>query len=552
MPKFKKLNYAKSISQHVIEGNICDTEKEKFFPGRIFIKNGKIFKIERVFKKFKNYILPGFVDSHCHIESSFLSPPLFGALAISQGTVSVVADCHEIANVLGEKGILWMLKSAKKIPFKFFWALPSCVPATKFETTPNRISSKAVKRLLKKEEFVSLGEMMNFPGVISGDKEVLEKIEIAKSLRKPIDGHCPGLTGENLKKYITAGISTDHECTSLKEAKEKQDLGMIIQIREGTAAKNLNDLISLDYDRCFLVTDDLEVKDLLKGQLNGVVKKALGLGVPLFKAIKMATKLPAEHYGLNFGEIKMGREANLVEFKNLKDFKPKRVWIDGKLVFENGKILFPIQSPNLKTAIETKAKKEEDFEIKTTKKLAKVKTIGIIPNQILTKEMIFKMRAKNGKLEPDFKRDILKITVVNRYGKKYIGLGFVKGFGLREGAFASSISHDSHNLICIGTNDKDTAKAINILRKNGGFVYVSKKRISKVKLPLAGLMSNENPQKLEKDIEELEKVLRLAGCKLKNPLSQISFLALLVIPELKIFDKGLFNVKKFQFEKLTI
>ncbi|MFN3301855.1 MAG: adenine deaminase, partial [Patescibacteria group bacterium] len=531
---------------------ICDLENEKFFPGRILIKNRKILKVERVIKKFKKYILPGFIDSHCHIESSFLSPPIFGALAISHGTVSVIADCHEIANVLGERGISLMLKTAKLSPFKFFWALPSCVPATRFETTPNKIGLEEVKKFLKRKEFVSLGEVMDFPAVINREKEIMKKIEIAKRFKKPIDGHCPKLGGKNLKKYIEAGVSTDHESTNLKEAKEKQRLGMIIQIREGSAAKNLKNLIGLDYNKCCLVTDDLEVKDLLKGHLNEVIKKAMKLGVPFFKAIKMVTKIPAQHYQLNFGEIKIGKEANLVEFDNLKDLKPKKVWIEGRLVFENGKILFPIKTLNFEKMINVKLKTEKDFKIKSLEKKVKVRVIEIIPNQILTKEKILEMKVKNRELNPDLKRDILKIAVVNRYGQNNIGLGFVKGFGLKKGSLASSISHDSHNLICIGTNDKDMALAINSLAKNGGFVFTDGKKIFKIELPLAGLMSNEDPKILKNKIEKLEKELKKSGCQLKNPLSQISFLALLVIPELKISDRGLFNVKKFQFEKLIV
>jgi adenine deaminase len=541
MPKFKE-----------IQGNICDLEKENFFPGRILIKDGKIFKIEKISKKFKNYILPGFIDSHCHIESSFLSPPIFGALAISQGTVSTIADCHEIANIFGERGIYLMLKMTKLSPFKFFWALPSCVPATKFETTPNKIGPKEIEKFLKKKEFVALGEVMDFPAVIKGNEEIFDKIEIAKKLKKLIDGHCPGLSGKDLKKYIKAGISTDHECTNLKEAKEKQKLGMLIQIREGSAAKNLKNLLGLNYEKCCLVTDDLEVKDLLKGHLNQIVKKAIKLGIPFFKAIKMVTKIPADYYRLNFGEIKIGKEANLVEFEDLKEFKPKRVWIEGKLLFEKGRILFPIKILNLETAIKTNPKPERKFEIKVNMKKVKARAIEIVPNQILTKERIFKMKAKNGKLESDLKRDILKIAVINRYGRENIGVGFVKGFGLKEGVLASSISHDSHNLICVGTNDRDMAKAINILIENGGFVFVKRNKIFKVELPLAGLMTNENPKTLVKKIEILEEELKKSGCKLKNPLSQISFLTLLVIPELKISDKSLFNVKKFQFEKLVV
>lgn len=535
-----------------IEGNICDLDKERFFPGRIFIKNGKISKIEKTSGNYKNCILPGLINSHCHIESSFLSPAAYGKLAVSHGTVSVVADCHEIANVLGERGINWMIKSAKSVPFKFFWALPSCVPATPFETTPHKIGVKETEKLLKRKEFVSLGEMMNFPGVIFGDKEVLEKLKIAKKLKKPIDGHCPGLSGENLKKYISFGISTDHECVSFKEAKEKQRLGMKIQIRESSSAKNLEDLIGLDYDKCFLVTDDLEVRDLLRGELNEIIKKAVKLGVPIFKALKMATKNPAEHYGLNFGEIKIGKEANLVEFNNISNLKSERVWIDGKLVFEKGKVLFSDKKLNLETNIKIKEKSEKDFKIKTDKDKNNVRVIEIVPSQIITEEGTAELDAKKGELFSDIKKDILKIAVINRYGKEFIGLGFVKGFGFKNGALASSIAHDSHNLICVGTNDKDMAKAVNVLRKNGGFAFANGSKVSKVDLPLAGLMTNKNPQGFKKDFEVFEKELRSAGCKLKNPFSQIVFLALVVIPDLKISDKGLFDVKRFQFTNLLV
>jgi adenine deaminase len=533
-----------------IEGNICDLDREIFFPGRIYVKNGQIAKIEKSAKKFSNYILPGFINSHCHIESSFLPPAVYAGLALSYGTVAVVADCHEIANVFGKKGIFWMQKSAKSVPFNFFWALPSCVPATSFETTPHKIGAKEIKELLKREEFVSLGEMMNFPGVIFGDKEVLEKIKIAKDYQKPIDGHCPGISGKDLEKYIAAGISTDHECINLKEAQEKQKRGMIIQIREGSSAKNLKDLIGLDYDKCFLVTDDLDTEDLLKGELSEVIKKAVKLGVPFLKAVKMATVLPARHYGLNLGEIKPGRQASLVEFNSLKDLKPKKVWLKGKLVFTNDKILFPIKKIDLGTNITIKPKSEKDFIIKGT--AGKIRIIEAIPGQIITKELILNITTKGGEIKADIQKDVLKIAALNRYGKEHIGLGFVRGFGLEKGALAASVGHDSHNLICLGTNDEDMARAINILKKSGGFVFVSKNKVSKIDLPLAGLMSNEKPEKLAKKIKNFKKELKNAGCHLENPLAQIVFLSLIVIPDLKISDKGLFDVKKFQFTDLFI
>ena len=535
-----------------IEGNIVDVQNEKVFPGEIEIRGEKIFRVLKNNKKYKNFLLPGLIDAHLHLESSLLSIPAFSKEAIKHGTTSVITDCHEIANVYGLKGVDFMMKASKLTPLKVYFSVPSCIPATPFEDTGIKIGPREIRSLMKRKKVVALGEMMNFLGVINEDKEVIEKIKIAKKFKKPIDGHAPLLSGKNLKKYISFGISTDHECTSFKEAKEKMRLGMKIMIREGSAAKNLKNLIGLNYDNCFLVSDDIEAKELVEeGHLDRILRKAIKLGVPLMKAIKMVTLNPALHYNLDSGVITPRKRADLIEIENLKDFKIKKVFIDGKLIFEKGKILFPLRQIKIGRNIKIKKKKAEDFIIPAQKTKVTVRVIKLIPNQILTKEKIVELKTKNGEVVADPKKDILKIVVLNRYGKEKIGKGFVSGFGLKKGAIASSISHDSHHLIAVGVDDESITKAVNLVIKNGGLALVNKK-ILNLKLPLGGLMSLKEANEVARELRNLIKEAKKLGSKLKNPFITLSFLALLVIPELKISDKGLFNVKKFKFEKLLI
>lgn len=536
MPLFKNMK---------LEGNIIDVLNEKIFPGEIFIRGKKIVEVIENNKKYKNFILPGFIDAHLHIESSLLSPSAFAREVARHGTTAVIADCHEIANVFGLKGIGFMIKASNLVPLKIYFAVPSCVPATPFEKTGVEIRPKEIKNLMSREKVVALGELMNFPGVINKDKEIMQKIKVAKHFKKPIDGHAPLLSGKDLKKYVSAGILTDHECVTLKEAKEKMRLGMKIMIREGSAAKNLKDLIGLDYDNCFLVSDDIEAKDLISGHLNKVVKKAITLGIPLMKAIKMVTLNPALHYKLDSGLITKGKKADLIEIDNLKNFKIKRVFIDGKLVAKKGKVLFPLKQIKIGKNIKAKKKKAQSLEIYSDKKEVTARVIQLIPDQIITKQKFIKLKTKKGQVIPDIKQDVLKIIVLNRYGKETVGKGFVRGFGFKKGAIASSVSHDSHNLIAVGVDDGSLARVINAVIRYGGLALVNNDKVLSMRLPLAGLMSLKEAPAIAKELEVLVKEAKKLGYRLANPFVALSFLALLVIPELKISDRGLFDVKKF-------
>ncbi len=532
----------------IIEGNLVDIFEERIFPAIVKIKEDKIYEIKRSDKEYKRYLLPSLIDAHIHIESSMLTPTKFSDVVSVHGTTSVISDPHEIANVLGIEGIKYMIKEAEISNIKIFYTAPSCVPATKFETSGAILGIKEIEELMKLDRIVGLGEVMNFPGVINKDEEIIRKIEIAKKYNKPIDGHCPGLRGKKLKKYVSTGISTDHECTSLEEAEEKLKLGMKIMIREGSSAKNMKDLIDIakENDNCFLVSDDKHVEDLVKGHVNELLRKAVEFGLEPIKAIKMVSLNPAKHYNLNVGLLRIGDPADIVVVNDLKNFNVIENWINGKLIVKNGKLLRKCNKKiKIKNSFKLKRIEPKRFEIKSNKKKnIKVRVIKIIEDQITTKSEIAILKSPS----PDIKRDILKIAVVERYGHNRIGIGFVKGFCLKAGAIASSIAHDSHNIIVVGTNDKDMSYAVNYIRKiRGGIVVVKdKKIIGKIELPVAGLMSNKGSEYLIKKIKNVHEKIRKLGCNLKSPLMHLSFLALLVIPELKISDFGLFDVKKFK------
>jgi adenine deaminase len=538
----------------IIEGNLVDVFKEKIFPAIVKIKEDKIYEIKRSSKEYERYILPSLIDAHIHIESSMLVPTKFSEVVSVHGTTSVISDPHEIANVLGIEGIKYMVKEAEISNIKIFYTAPSCVPATKFETSGAILGVKEIEMLMKLDRIVGLGEVMNFPGVINGDKEIIRKIEIAKKYNKPIDGHCPGLTGKKLKRYVAAGITTDHECTSLKEAKEKLKLGMKIMIREGSSAKNMEELIEIakENDECFLVSDDKHIEDLIKGHINVLLKKAVELGIEPIKAIKMVSLNPALHYNIPVGLLRVGDPADIVVVKDLKNFNVIENWINGKLIAKKGKLLRKCNKKiKIKNSFKLKRIEPKRFEIKSNKKKnIKIRVIKIIEDQIITKsETAF---LKN--LSPDIKKDILKIAVVERYGHNRIGIGFVKGFCLKAGAIASSIAHDSHNIIVVGTNDKDMSHAVNYIRKIRGGIVVAKdeKIISKIELPVAGLMSNKSSEYVIKKLKDVHEKVKKLGCNLKSPLMHLSFLALLVIPELKISDFGLFDVKKFRITNIIL
>ncbi len=533
----------------MIQGNLLNLFTEEIYPAEIHLENGVIKCIKPVKEDFKDFILPGFIDAHIHIESSMLTPSRFAEAVVPHGTTSVVSDPHEIANVMGLNGIKYMMKDGNSVPLNFFFTAPSCVPATIFETSGAIIGSKEIDELLNQDNIVALGEMMNFPGVLAEDPVVHEKIRIAHKYKKPVDGHAPLLSGDDLCKYIGYGISTDHECTNPEEVTEKRRLGMKIMLREGSSAQNLNDLVSAGGD--FIVSDDKDPEDLLKGHIDVMLRKSVELGLDPIEAVKMVTLNPGIHYNLNRGCISPGKPADIVLVDDLEKFNVKKVFIKGNLVSNDNKILFPVIPLDIENTFNLGAKNPEDFEILSFNDEEIVRVIEVMECQLLTMESEAVLKVADGKIRPDIENDILKISVVERYGHGLISNAFIHGFGLEEGAIASSIAHDSHNIIIVGTNSKDMAYAVNkLVENNGGLVAVSSGYHESVKLPVAGLMSTRNVEELSKECRILHEMLDNMGCKLNAPFMTLSFMALLVIPKLKISDRGLFDVENFEFVKV--
>ena len=497
-----------------------------------------------------------------------------------------MADSHEIANVLGIDGINWMVEDGKYVPFDFYYAVPSCVPHSSFENSGAVITSSDVKELLKRDEMVALGEM-NFPAVLSGDEEVLRKIEGAHKLGKPIDGHAPLLSGEDLKRYVSYGITTDHECTSFSEAIEKSRLGMTIMVREGSSAKDMDALLDYD-DRLnylieeemagnaviesiddamsippfeILVCDDIDAEDLSEGHLDRVIKKAISLKINPKEAIKMATFNPAEHYGLNCGAIEEGRIANFALVDDLRNLNVSKVWVHGELVVDDGKVLFETEIAESKPSIVLDEVKAEDFDAKMemswTNSLmdetTNVFAIKAYDSSILTEKCEETLLVQDGVIQPDLNKDVVKIAVVNRYGGNNIMNGFIKGFNLKKGAFGASVAHDSHNILVIGTNSEDMAKVVNIIREHQGglAVYSSEEDLCEVlELPIAGLMSNRDIDYVADKNRKLMEAANKLGCNLTSPFTTLSFMALISIPHFKIINQGLFDVDNIEFVDL--
>jgi len=504
-----------------------------------------------------DFLCPGLIDGHVHIESSMVTIPQFARAVLPNGTTSVVIDPHEIANVMGLNGIRFMAESAKGVPLNVFIMAPSCVPATNMETSGAKLKSNEIKSLLKEPWVIGLAEMMNFPGVIHRDPEVLKKIEQAKGKR--IDGHAPLLSGKSLNAYLTAGIRSDHECTTLKEAKEKLANGMWIMIREGSTARNLKDLLPLvtpkNSRRLLFVTDDRHPKELLEeGHINSIVKRAIQLGTDPLLAIQMATLNAAEYFRLDdLGAIAPGYRADLITFDHLGRFQIKKVFKDGVLMAEDGKMISrPIGvssflKKGVQSSIRIKDIKSDAFMIRTNHPLAKV--IQLVPNQIVTRKVMEKIVLKDGVALPNIKKDILKIAVMERHrATGNVGIGFVQGFRLKRGAIGSSVAHDSHNLVIVGTADEDMAKGVMAIKKmGGGLVVVEKgKVLASLPLPIAGLMTDIPVTQANDHLEALLQAARSLGCKLPDPFMTLSFISLPVIPELKITDKGLVDVNKFE------
>ncbi len=538
-----------------IEGNIVDVVNEDIFPAEIDIRGNRILEIKKVNKNFNRFILPGFVDAHIHIESSMLCPSRFAEVVIPHGTVSVIADAHEIANVMGIEGILFMIEDSKNTPLKAFFTAPSCVPATPFETNGGTISEKEVEKLFELEKVVALGEVMNYEAVINGEKEMIAKIEIAKKYGKVIDGHAPLLSGKKLETYISYGITTDHESVSYEEAKEKAKLGMKIMIREGSNAKNMKDLINLIKEgyETFLVSDDILVSDLIKGHLDRLLSSAVELGIDPVKAIKCVTVNPVKHYRIPVGLLRKGDYADLIIVNNLKEFRVIEVYIEGKLVAKDGKATFNVRPKSTGNTLIAKPLELNMIKIRGEGKKQKVNVIGIIPDQIVTDHLIEELETKDGYLESDQEKDILKIIVYERYGHGNLSIGFIKGFGFKNCALASTIAHDSHNIVCAGSSNDLIVKAVNnLIEKGGGVCAVDKSNVEILPLPIAGLMSNEEANIVAENIEKIHEFLALHECRLTNPIITLSFMTLLVIPKLKISDRGLFDVEKQEFIPLLV
>jgi len=535
-----------------ITGNIIDILNKIIFHGAITIKNGKIAQIEYKEGQSDQYILPGFVDAHIHIESSMLVPSEFARLAVLQGTVATVSDPHEIANVMGIAGVEYMIENGKKVPLKFNFGVPSCVPATSFETAGAEIDVEGVTLLLKNPDIKYLAEMMNYPGVLFEDPMVMTKIAAAKKLGKPIDGHAPGLRGEDAKKYIDAGISTDHECFTYEEALEKLQHGMKILIREGSAAKNytaLHPLIDEFPEKVMLCSDDKHPDDLIEGHINQLVARALQDDHDLFNTLRAACINPVKHYGLNVGLLTVGDTADFIVVSDLIKFEVKATYIDGVCVAENGEVLFPKVAAPIINQFDTSYKKAEEFNKRVADEQGDIRVIKVIDQEIVTESFSTKPIIREGCIVPNLDKDILKLTVVNRYKDTSPATAFIHGFNFKDGAIASCVGHDSHNIIAVGTDNVQLAKAVNLIIENkGGIAAVNKNATHVLPLPVAGIMTNDDGRTVAKAYAAIDQfVKKEMGCTLTAPFMTLSFMALLVIPELKLSDKGLFDGKKFEF-----
>ncbi len=538
------------MMQH-IEGNIIDIHRREIYPGIISIDSGKIISINRNSQKYAHYISPGFIDAHVHIESSMLIPEEFSKLAIRRGTVAIVNDPHEIANVMGTEGIEYMIENSKQSCIKSFFTIPSCVPATPYDSSGSVLLSSDIEQLALNHKFVGLSEMMNVPGVIQDDTEVLAKIEIARRHHLTIDGHAPGLSGSFLKKYIDAGISTDHECTSLEEAIEKINSGMKILIREGSAAKNYEALkwLIADYpEKVMFCTDDSHPNDLLSyGEIDKLVRKALGDGFDLFDVLKIASFNPISHYKINVGCLREGDPADFIIVRNLNTFDVLSVYIDGIEKYNySGNNEKPHPAP---IKIINHFNRDPISLTDLTKPIKKkIVSIKVIPGELVTRRIDFELESPIRNFESDVKRDILKIVYLNRYQNTPPQIAFISGFELKEGAFATTISHDSHNIIAVGCSDKDILEAINaVILEKGGLAVKNNKGIIKLPLPIAGIMSASDGETVASLWETLTEELKQMGCKLDSPFMTLSFMSLIVIPELKIGEQGLFDYEHFKF-----
>lgn len=551
-----------------ITGRFVDISQEKIYPATVLVQDGKIKAIEPLTSlpgDKQGYILPGFIDSHVHIESSMLVPAAFARLAVVHGTVGTISDPHEIANVCGVAGVNFMIDNGKTVNFKFNFGAPSCVPATTFETAGAVIDAAAVTELLARDEIKYLSEMMNFPGVLHGDAEVMAKINAAHAANKPVDGHAPGLRGDTAKQYIAAGISTDHECFTAEEAADKLQHGMKILIREGSAAKNFEALIPLMHehaDHMMFCSDDKHPDSLMVSHINELCARAVAKGVDAFKVLKAACVNPVKHYKMDVGLLQPGDDADFIIVQDLQHFKVLQTYINGELVADEGTSLIAAAAPatvkpinNFNCQPKTVDAIKQPYRIDATAGIpATIPVIEALDGQLITNKLLLAPAIEEGYYVSDVNRDILKIVVVNRYNEAKVAGAFIKNFGLTSGAIASSVAHDSHNIVAVGADDESITKAVNmVIAQQGGIsLYVPATNTAaeiamEVALPVAGLMSTEDGYEVGHQYAAIDKATKTAGSTLASPFMTLSFMALLVIPHIKLSDLGLFDGDSFTF-----
>lgn len=537
-----------------LDGWIVDLIGNRIFSGQVVVEDGHITSIKELPSAAEVYILPGFIDAHVHIESSMLIPSQFARLAVCHGTVAAVSDPHEIANVMGIAGVKFMLREGKKVPFKFCFGAPSCVPATPFESSGAELGIEQVEKLLAMEEIGYLSEVMNFPGVINNDEAVMAKIAAAKKYGKPIDGHAPGLSGEQLTAYADAGITTDHECFTKPEAVEKISAGMKVLIREGSAARNFDDLVSLiseHSDMVMFCSDDKHPDELAAGHINQLVVRSVKRGCDPLKVLRAACLNPVEHYCLDVGLLQEGDQADFIVVKDLVDFEVQSVYLDGKLIADKGRALF--EAPQCEEVNRFVCAPITEKDICCKAESSKIRVIEVVDGQLVTNQIHAKAKVVEGNIVSDSDNDILKLIVLNRYAQTDPAVAFVKNIGLKKGAIASSVAHDSHNIVAVGTSDQDIVNAVNlIIDSRGGISAVDQNYRQHLPLPVAGLMSTDDGRRVAEDYQKLDLFAKELGSALQAPFMTLSFLALLVIPSLKLSDKGLFDGDRFEFTSLFV
>ena len=527
-----------------LKGNIVDLVGRRIFSGTVEWSEGRIVGVvPGSVPKGSPFIAPGLVDAHVHVESSMLPPAEFARMAVVHGTVGTVSDPHEIANVLGVPGVEYMIGEARRTPFKFCFGAPSCVPATGWETSGATLGPRAVAALLKRPEIGYLSEFMNFPPVLKRERSAMAKIKSAALLGKPVDGHAPGLRGSEAQRYAAAGISTDHECFTLEEALDKIAAGMSILIREGSAARNfeaLKSLLKTHPSKCMFCCDDQHPDSLLKAHIDDHVRRALASGADRLDVLCAASLNAVRHYRLDVGLLQPGDSADFIVFGSWDDFKVRETYLRGERVAAKGVSFLPKLRSATPNAFRARPVKASSFQVKA--KEGRLSVIGAIDGQLITRALRVVPKRSGDHLVADRDRDLLKIAVVNRYEpKKAPAVAFIRGFGLRRGALASSVAHDSHNIVAVGADDESLAAAVNLVIKHrGGVSVVTGKSSHVVPLPIAGLMSTSSAEVVARDYGRADQAARDLGSKLRSPFMTLSFMALLVIPELKLSDRGLF------------